>query len=75
MHPEIGTNTKHLSVPFGVQPGCEYLSSRRIRLPLPDTPGRVPVPEEVILAHTTMNDTPITAEHIARWTPTDPIPS
>ena len=43
------------------------------RLPLPDTPGRVPVPEEVVLALTTMNDTPITAEHIARWTATDPI--
>ena len=43
------------------------------RLPLPDTPGRVPVPEEVVLALTTMNDTPSTAEHIARWTATDPI--
>ena len=37
------------------------------RLPLTDTPGRVHVPEEVVLALTTMNDTPITAEHIARW--------
>ena len=45
------------------------------RLPLSDTPGRVPVPEEVVLAITTMNDTPITAEHIARWTATDPIRS
>ena len=43
------------------------------RSPLPDTPGRVHVPEEVVLALTTMNDTPITAEHIARWTATDPI--
>ena len=43
------------------------------RLPLPDTPGRVPVPEEVVLALTTMNDTPIIAEHIARWTETDPL--
>ena len=43
------------------------------RLLLPDTPGRVTVPEEVVLALTTMNDTPITAEHIARWTATDPI--
>ena len=43
------------------------------RLPRPDTPGRVTVPEEVVLALTTMNDTPITAEHIARWTATDPI--
>ena len=43
------------------------------RLPLPDTPGRVPVPEEMVLALTTMNDTPITAEHIARWTAPDPI--
>ena len=42
-------------------------------MPLPDTPGRVAVPEEVVLALTTMNDTPITAEHIARWTATDPI--
>ena len=32
-------------------------------LPLPDTPGRVPVLEEVVLAFTTMNDTFITAEH------------
>ena len=43
------------------------------RLPLPDTHGRVSVPEEVVLALTTMNDKPITAEHIARWTATDPI--
>ena len=35
------------------------------RLPLPDTPGRVPVPEEEVLALTTVNDTPTTAEHIS----------
>ena len=43
------------------------------RLPQPYTPGRVPVPEEVVLALTTMNDTSVTAEHISRWTATDTI--
>ena len=56
------------------RPGTSICHGDRLsRLPLLDTPGRVHVPEEVVLALTTMNDTPITAEHIARWTATDPI--
>ena len=43
------------------------------RLPSMDTPPEVPVPEEVILALNMLDESPVTAEKIARWTLKDPI--
>ena len=43
------------------------------RLPLPDVPTQVPVPEEVVLALSTMDETLITADKIANWTAKDPV--
>lgn len=43
------------------------------RLPLPIAPTHVPIPEEVVLALSTMDETPITSEQIAKWTVTDPV--
>ena len=43
------------------------------RLPLPDVPTQVPVPEEIVLALSTMDETLITADKIANWTAKDPV--
>ena len=42
------------------------------RLPLPYVPTQVPVPEEAVLALSTMDETLITADTIANWTAKDP---
>ena len=43
------------------------------RLPLPDAPSHVPVPEEVVLALSTLDETPINSDQIEKWTSTDPV--
>jgi transposase InsO family protein len=43
------------------------------RLPLPETPTFVPTPEEVILSLGVIDESPITAEHIRKWTLSDPV--
>ena len=43
------------------------------RLPLPDVATQVPVPEEIVLALSTMDETLITADKIANWTAKDPV--
>ena len=43
------------------------------RLPLPDAPSHVPVPQEVVLALSTLDETPINSDQIEKWTSTDPV--
>ena len=43
------------------------------RLPIPTPESVVPIPEEFVLAVRLLNDTPISASMIARWTDKDPI--
>lgn len=43
------------------------------RLPLPEAPKEVPIPEEVILALNMLDESPITAVKIAQWSLKDPI--
>lgn len=43
------------------------------RLPLPTEPSSIPVPAEVVLSLSIVDDTPITAAKIAQWTSRDPI--
>ena len=43
------------------------------RLPLPDTPGSTPVPEETILLMELLETTPIRAEQVKNWTKRTPI--
>ena len=43
------------------------------RLPLKDMSHQVPVPEEVVLAMSVLNATPVTAANIACWTAQDPV--
>ena len=58
----------------------EYMPGSRIshadcmsRLPLPDAPSHVPVPQEVVLALSTLDETPINSDQIEKWTSTDPV--
>ena len=43
------------------------------RLPLPDIPTKATVPQEVVFLLQTLQDSPITAEQVKRWTDKDPI--
>ncbi|CAB4020383.1 Hypothetical predicted protein [Paramuricea clavata] len=43
------------------------------RLPLPDTPGSTPVPQETILLMELLETTPIRAEQVKNWTKRTPI--
>ena len=43
------------------------------RLPLPTKTAYVPLPEEVVLSLSVVNDAPITATKIAQWTARDPV--
>ena len=43
------------------------------RIPLPDAPSHVPVPQEVVLALSTLDETPINSDQIEKWTSTDPV--
>ena len=43
------------------------------RLPIPTPVLEVPVPAEVVLSLSVVNDTPITAARIAQWTARDPL--
>ena len=58
----------------------EYRSGSRIShtdcmcmLPLPDAPSHVPVPHEVVLALSTIGETPINSDQIEKWTSADPV--
>ena len=58
----------------------EYMPGSRIshadcmsRLPLPDAPIHVPVPQEVVLALSTLDETPINSDQIEKWTSADPV--
>ena len=58
----------------------EYTPGSRIshadcmsRLPKPNAPDQVPVPQEVILALSIMDESPITSQQIEKWTSTDPV--
>ena len=60
----------HLRYKSGVQnTNADGLS----RLLLPTKTAYVPVPEEVVLSLSIVNDTPITATKIAQWTARDPV--
>ena len=43
------------------------------RLPLPDAPSHVPVPQGVVLVLSTLDETPINSDQIEKWTSTDPV--
>ena len=43
------------------------------RLPLPETPAKVPVSSEIILLLDMLNSLPVTSEHIRQWTSKDPV--
>ena len=43
------------------------------RLPLPDAPSHFPVPREVVLALSTLDETPINSDQIEKWTSADPV--
>ena len=56
----------------------EYMPGSRIshadcmsRLPLPDAPSHVPVPQEVVLALSTLDETSINSDQIEKWTSAD----
>ena len=58
----------------------EYMPGSRIshadcmsRLPLPDAPSHIPVPQEVVLALSTVHETPINSDQIEKWTSADPV--
>ena len=58
----------------------EYMPGSRIshadcmsRLPLPDAPGHVPVPQEVVLALSTLDETSFNSDQIEKWTSADPV--
>ena len=44
-------------------------------LPLPETPNKTTVPAEFVLIVEKLDDAPITAKEIARWTQRDPLMS
>ena len=37
-------------------------------LPLPETPAKVPIPDETILLLNMLNSLPVTSEHVRQWT-------
>ena len=43
------------------------------RLPLPDAPSHVPVPQEVALALSTLDEAPINSDQLEKWTSADPV--
>ena len=43
------------------------------RLPLPDTPADIPMPADTVFLLEKLNDTPVTANMIKRWTNQDPV--
>ena len=43
------------------------------RLPLPDAPSHFPVPREVVLALSSLDETPINSDQIEKWTSADPV--
>ena len=45
------------------------------RLPLPTEPANVPEPQEVVLAMSVLDCSPVTAAQVARWTALDPVMS
>ena len=56
------------------KPGVQSTNADGLsRLPLPTKTAYVPVPEEVVLSLSIVNDTPITATKIAQWTARDPV--
>ena len=56
------------------KPGVQNTNADGLsRLPLPTKIAYVPVPEEVVLSLSIVNDAPITATKIAQWTARDPV--
>ena len=56
------------------KPGQEHGNADMLsRLPLPETPAKVPIPGETILLLDMLNSLPVTSEHIRQWTSKDPI--
>ena len=56
------------------RPGKEHGNADGLsRLPLPDSPQEVPVPEEVRLAVNELSKSLVTAKDIAKWTSQDPV--
>ena len=55
------------------KPGQEHGNADMLsRLPLPETPAKVPIPGETILLLDMLNSLPVTSEHIRQWTSKDP---
>ena len=44
-----------------------------IRLPLPNAPSHVPVPQDVVLALSTLDETPINSDPIEKYASADPV--
>ena len=58
------------------KPGQEHGNADMLsRLPLPETPAKVPIPGETILLLDMLNSLPVTSEHIRQWTSKDPVVS
>ena len=56
------------------QPGADLANADGLcRLPLPDKPSYVPVPEEVVLSLSVNEDTPVTSQNVASWTSHDTV--
>ena len=56
------------------KPGQEHGNADMLsRLPLPETPAKVPIPGETILLLDMLNSLPVTSEHIRQWTSKDPV--
>lgn len=56
------------------KPGAEQASADSLsRLPLPQVPQEVPIPEEIVFLMQTLQGSPVTATHIKKWTDQDPV--
>ena len=56
------------------KPGKDHNNADMLsRLPLPETPGAVPLPGETILLLGMLSSLPVTAEQIIQWTNNDPV--
>ena len=58
------------------KPGSAHANADLLsRLPLPDAPGKVPIPGETVLLMEALHTLPVTAAEIKRWTERDPLMS
>ena len=56
------------------KPGKEHANADVLsRLPLPESPGEVPLPGETILLMESLQMSPVTAVQIKSWTDRDPV--